>query len=67
MSMNLGRNLGRIVRLLPLAQALVLLLAAAPGARPAFAQSPVPPGSNTLTGPVVSNDQLLLQQLQYGA
>ena len=64
MSMNLGRNLGRIVRLLPLALALVLLLPAAPGAGTAFAQTPVPPGPNTLTGPDVSNDQLLLQQLQ---
>jgi formate dehydrogenase subunit gamma len=56
----MSMNLGRVLRLLSLTLALALFLPVVG----AFAQTPVPPGPNALTGPGVSNDQLLLQQLQ---
>src|SRR5690349_18321712 len=49
--------LSRVLRSL----ALALLLLAPLGAA---AQTPVPPGPNALTGPDVTNEQLLFQQLQ---
>jgi formate dehydrogenase subunit gamma len=54
----MSMNFGRVLRLLSLTLALLLPVVGA------VAQTPVPPGPNVLTGPGVSNDQLLLQQLQ---
>ena len=54
----MSMNFGRVLRLLSLTLALLL------PAVGASAQTPVPPGPNALTGPNVSNEQLLFQQLQ---
>src|SRR3954447_14238211 len=55
----MSMNFGHALRLLTLTLALLL-----PALGAAEAQAPVPPGPNALTGPGITNDQLLLQQLQ---
>jgi formate dehydrogenase subunit gamma len=54
----MSMSFGRVLRLLSLTLALLL------PAVVSSAQTPVPPGPNALTGPGVTNDQLLFQQLQ---
>ncbi|UEM04448.1 formate dehydrogenase subunit gamma [Skermanella rosea] len=58
-------NLGRVLRLAALTLLLLVPAVGAHAQTPTGA-TPVPPGPNALTGPDISNEQLLFQQLQGG-